>query len=138
MRDSNSPVGGIHVCGGSDRNALFLFLILQHLGPEVKWVDGGKPLFKVSTHLVSTVYTQVSFPPLFRLHPTSVLFLLCSRFVLFIATKVLFRFVFQDQHLHNFFHYCQTIASGAQASGGELVKYLKVNQSLQNLRVPSN
>uniref|UniRef100_A0A8C9SV68 Dedicator of cytokinesis 9 n=1 Tax=Scleropages formosus TaxID=113540 RepID=A0A8C9SV68_SCLFO len=24
----------------------------------VKWVDGGKPLFKVSTHLVSTVYTQ--------------------------------------------------------------------------------
>uniref|UniRef100_A0A8C7R5F6 Dedicator of cytokinesis protein 9 n=1 Tax=Oncorhynchus mykiss TaxID=8022 RepID=A0A8C7R5F6_ONCMY len=28
----------------------------QH--PEIKWVDGGKPLFKVSTHLVSTVYTQ--------------------------------------------------------------------------------
>uniref|UniRef100_A0A4W5P3E1 Dedicator of cytokinesis 9 n=1 Tax=Hucho hucho TaxID=62062 RepID=A0A4W5P3E1_9TELE len=26
--------------------------------PEIKWVDGGKPLFKVSTHLVSTVYTQ--------------------------------------------------------------------------------
>uniref|UniRef100_A0A665UX16 Dedicator of cytokinesis 9b n=1 Tax=Echeneis naucrates TaxID=173247 RepID=A0A665UX16_ECHNA len=25
---------------------------------EIKWVDGGKPLFKVSTHLVSTVYTQ--------------------------------------------------------------------------------
>lgn len=35
--------------------------ILQHSCPEVKWVDGGKPLFKVSTHLVSTVYTQVSF-----------------------------------------------------------------------------
>uniref|UniRef100_A0A8C3AD52 Dedicator of cytokinesis 9 n=1 Tax=Cyclopterus lumpus TaxID=8103 RepID=A0A8C3AD52_CYCLU len=30
----------------------------KHSGPEVKWVDGGKPLFKVSTHLVSTVYTQ--------------------------------------------------------------------------------
>ncbi|XP_076841659.1 dedicator of cytokinesis protein 9 [Brachyhypopomus gauderio] len=30
----------------------------QHAGPEVRWVDGGKPLFKVSTHLVSTVYTQ--------------------------------------------------------------------------------
>ncbi|XP_034142820.1 dedicator of cytokinesis protein 9 isoform X11 [Esox lucius] len=28
----------------------------QH--PEIKWVDGGKPLFKVSTHLVSTVYSQ--------------------------------------------------------------------------------
>ncbi|XP_030198490.1 dedicator of cytokinesis protein 9 isoform X4 [Gadus morhua] len=30
----------------------------KHSGPDVKWVDGGKPLFKVSTHLVSTVYTQ--------------------------------------------------------------------------------
>ncbi|XP_035376806.1 dedicator of cytokinesis protein 9 isoform X3 [Electrophorus electricus] len=30
----------------------------QHAGPELKWVDGGRPLFKVSTHLVSTVYTQ--------------------------------------------------------------------------------
>ncbi|XP_033966559.1 dedicator of cytokinesis protein 9 isoform X2 [Pseudochaenichthys georgianus] len=30
----------------------------KHSGPEVKWVDGGKPLFKVATHLVSTVYTQ--------------------------------------------------------------------------------
>uniref|UniRef100_A0A8B9KKM8 Dedicator of cytokinesis 9b n=1 Tax=Astyanax mexicanus TaxID=7994 RepID=A0A8B9KKM8_ASTMX len=51
----------------------------------VKWVDGGRPLFRVSTHLVSTVYTQ-------------------------------------DQHLHNFFHHCQK----AQATEGELVKYLKV------------
>lgn len=31
----------------------------QHYGPEIKWVEGGKPLLKVSTHLVSTVYTQV-------------------------------------------------------------------------------
>uniref|UniRef100_A0A3P8SNY8 Dedicator of cytokinesis 9b n=1 Tax=Amphiprion percula TaxID=161767 RepID=A0A3P8SNY8_AMPPE len=30
----------------------------KHSGLEIKWVDGGKPLFKVSTHLVSTVYTQ--------------------------------------------------------------------------------
>uniref|UniRef100_A0A669BT02 Dedicator of cytokinesis 9 n=1 Tax=Oreochromis niloticus TaxID=8128 RepID=A0A669BT02_ORENI len=67
----------------------------KHLGPEVKWVDGGKPLFKVSTHLVSTVYTQ-------------------------------------DQHLHNFFHYCQSIASGAQASGGELVKYLKSLHAMES------
>ncbi|XP_054915051.1 dedicator of cytokinesis protein 9-like isoform X2 [Poeciliopsis prolifica] len=27
-------------------------------GSEMKWVDGGKPLFTLSTHLVSTVYTQ--------------------------------------------------------------------------------
>lgn len=26
----------------------------------MKWVDGGKPLFKVSTFVVSTVNTQVS------------------------------------------------------------------------------
>ncbi|EPY73001.1 dedicator of cytokinesis protein 9, partial [Camelus ferus] len=61
---------------------------LKHYGPEIKWVDGSKPLLKVSTHLVSTVYTQ-------------------------------------DQHLHNFFQYCQKTESGAHALGNELVKYLK-------------
>ncbi|XP_048955399.1 dedicator of cytokinesis protein 9 isoform X9 [Vulpes vulpes] len=60
----------------------------RHYGPEIKWVEGSKPLLKVSTHLVSTVYTQ-------------------------------------DQHLHNFFQYCQKTESGAQALGSELVKYLK-------------
>ncbi|XP_070376171.1 dedicator of cytokinesis protein 9 isoform X14 [Equus asinus] len=60
----------------------------RHYGPEIKWVDGSKPLLKISTHLVSTVYTQ-------------------------------------DQHLHNFFQYCQKTESGAQALGNELVKYLK-------------
>ncbi|KAL1268290.1 hypothetical protein QQF64_033653, partial [Cirrhinus molitorella] len=30
----------------------------KHTGQEVKWVDGGRPLLKVSTQLVSTVYTQ--------------------------------------------------------------------------------
>ncbi|KAK7153614.1 hypothetical protein R3I94_007109 [Phoxinus phoxinus] len=59
----------------------------QHTGQEVKWVDGGRPLLKVSTQLVSTVYTQ-------------------------------------DQHLHNFFHHCQSIETTGQ-TGGELVKYLK-------------
>lgn len=28
-------------------------------GPDVKWVEGGRPLFRVRLHLVSTVYTQV-------------------------------------------------------------------------------
>uniref|UniRef100_A0A8C5HF45 Dedicator of cytokinesis protein 9-like n=1 Tax=Gouania willdenowi TaxID=441366 RepID=A0A8C5HF45_GOUWI len=60
----------------------------KHSGQEIKWVDGGKLLFKVSTHLVSTVYTQ-------------------------------------DQHLHNFFHHCQSTEMSEQASDGELVKYLK-------------
>ncbi|XP_032878969.1 dedicator of cytokinesis protein 9 isoform X12 [Amblyraja radiata] len=60
----------------------------KHTGPEIKWVDGAKHIFKVATHLVSTVYTQ-------------------------------------DQHLNNFFQYCQKCDSGAQASGSELVKFLK-------------
>uniref|UniRef100_A0A8B9JVS7 Dedicator of cytokinesis 9 n=1 Tax=Astyanax mexicanus TaxID=7994 RepID=A0A8B9JVS7_ASTMX len=60
----------------------------KHAGPEVKWVDGGKSLFKVSTHLVSTVYTQ-------------------------------------DQHLHNFFHHCESSVYPPQSTGGELIKYLK-------------
>uniref|UniRef100_A0A8D2NIM3 Dedicator of cytokinesis 9 n=1 Tax=Zonotrichia albicollis TaxID=44394 RepID=A0A8D2NIM3_ZONAL len=36
----------------------------KHSGPEIKWVDGGKQLLKISTHLVSTVYTQVSYKSL--------------------------------------------------------------------------
>uniref|UniRef100_A0A3P9II38 Dedicator of cytokinesis 9b n=1 Tax=Oryzias latipes TaxID=8090 RepID=A0A3P9II38_ORYLA len=32
---------------------------VKQSGSDIKWVDGGKPLFTVSTHLVSTVYTQV-------------------------------------------------------------------------------
>ncbi|XP_061833861.1 dedicator of cytokinesis protein 9-like [Nerophis lumbriciformis] len=32
--------------------------VTKHSGSEIKWVDGGKFLFKVTTHLVSTVYTQ--------------------------------------------------------------------------------
>lgn len=43
---------------------VFSFHIFQHCGPEIKWVDGSKPLLKVSTHLVSTVYTQVYAIPL--------------------------------------------------------------------------
>ncbi|XP_044146239.1 dedicator of cytokinesis protein 10 isoform X1 [Bufo gargarizans] len=30
----------------------------KYTGSDLKWVDGGKPLFKVSTVVVSTVYTQ--------------------------------------------------------------------------------
>uniref|UniRef100_A0A671WCI3 Dedicator of cytokinesis 9 n=1 Tax=Sparus aurata TaxID=8175 RepID=A0A671WCI3_SPAAU len=66
-----------------------------HSGPEVKWVDGGRPLFKVSSHLVSTVYTQ-------------------------------------DQHLHNFFHHCQSVAPAPQVTGGELVKYLKSLHAMES------
>uniref|UniRef100_A0A4W6G3G6 Dedicator of cytokinesis 9 n=1 Tax=Lates calcarifer TaxID=8187 RepID=A0A4W6G3G6_LATCA len=39
---------------------------------------------------------------------------------------------FQDQHLHNFFHHCQSIASAPQASGGELVKYLKSLHAMES------
>lgn len=42
----------------------FPSIYFQHYGPEIKWVDGSKPLLKVSTHLVSTVYTQVRTIPL--------------------------------------------------------------------------
>ncbi|XP_076026223.1 dedicator of cytokinesis protein 9-like isoform X2 [Genypterus blacodes] len=69
--------------------------ISKHSSPEIKWVDGGKSLFKVSTHLVSTVYTQ-------------------------------------DQHLHNFFHHCQSSASETQVSGGELVKFLKSLHAMES------
>nr|XP_061802809.1 dedicator of cytokinesis protein 9-like [Nerophis lumbriciformis] len=62
--------------------------VTKHSALGIKWVDGGKPLFKVSTHLVSTIYTQ-------------------------------------DQHLHNFFHHCESTELSEQGSEGELVKFLK-------------
>ncbi|XP_078067365.1 LOW QUALITY PROTEIN: dedicator of cytokinesis protein 11-like [Mustelus asterias] len=30
----------------------------KHTIPDIKWVDGGKPLLKVKNHLVSTIYTE--------------------------------------------------------------------------------
>uniref|UniRef100_A0A452VLW6 Dedicator of cytokinesis 9 n=1 Tax=Ursus maritimus TaxID=29073 RepID=A0A452VLW6_URSMA len=81
---ANLPSGYLGYQDNTKKYTIFLL----HYGPEIKWVDGSKPLLKVSTHLVSTVYTQ-------------------------------------DQHLHNFFQYCQKTESGAQALGSELVKYLK-------------
>ncbi|XP_039649287.1 dedicator of cytokinesis protein 9 isoform X11 [Perca fluviatilis] len=45
---ANLPAGYLGSQDGVNKNS----------GSEIKWVDGGKPLFKVSTHLVSTVYTQ--------------------------------------------------------------------------------
>uniref|UniRef100_UPI00398F1DC7 dedicator of cytokinesis protein 11-like isoform X1 n=2 Tax=Pristiophorus japonicus TaxID=55135 RepID=UPI00398F1DC7 len=30
----------------------------KHAIPDIKWVDGGKPLLKVKNHLVSTIYTE--------------------------------------------------------------------------------
>ncbi|KAJ3584590.1 hypothetical protein NHX12_015085, partial [Muraenolepis orangiensis] len=45
---ANLPPGYL---GGQDA-------VAKNSGPDIKWVDGGKALFKVSTHLVSTVYTQ--------------------------------------------------------------------------------
>ncbi|XP_067903129.1 dedicator of cytokinesis protein 11-like [Heterodontus francisci] len=46
---SNLPPGylGHH---GSDNK--------KHTIPDIKWVDGGKPLLKVKNHLVSTIYTE--------------------------------------------------------------------------------
>uniref|UniRef100_A0A665UXW2 Dedicator of cytokinesis 9b n=1 Tax=Echeneis naucrates TaxID=173247 RepID=A0A665UXW2_ECHNA len=45
---ANLPAGYLGTQDGVTKNST----------SEIKWVDGGKPLFKVSTHLVSTVYTQ--------------------------------------------------------------------------------
>lgn len=40
----------------------------------------------------------------------------------------LFPSVFQDLHVHKFFHHCQLIQSGSKEVPGELIKYLKVNE----------
>uniref|UniRef100_A0A668A277 Dedicator of cytokinesis 9 n=1 Tax=Myripristis murdjan TaxID=586833 RepID=A0A668A277_9TELE len=95
LKDGRVIMNESHIPVAANLPAGYLSCQEGHSGPEIKWVDGGKPLFKVSTHLVSTVYTQ-------------------------------------DQHLHNFFHHCQSTASAAQVSGGELVKYLKSLHAMES------
>lgn len=97
------------------------YLPLQQLGSEIKWVDGGKPLFRLSTHLVSTVYTQVCTPLVYYCPCPSTLNAPWQMKIKFEMTRLL-----QDQHLHNFFQHCQNMEMSEQASEGELVKYLKV------------
>ena len=38
---------------------LYLPPDVQPTGPDIKWVDGHKPLFRVTTKLDSTIYTEV-------------------------------------------------------------------------------
>ena len=97
----------------------------QNSGPDVKWVDGGKALFKVSTHLVSTIYTQVEHMHA-RKHKHTHSHTHTHTHTL---NTLIFPLPLQDQHLHNFFHHCQRMESSEQASEGELVKYLKVPRS---------
>uniref|UniRef100_A0A673BM31 Dedicator of cytokinesis 9 n=1 Tax=Sphaeramia orbicularis TaxID=375764 RepID=A0A673BM31_9TELE len=95
LKDGRVIMNESHIPVAANLPAGYLSCQEGHSSPEIKWVDGGKPLFKVSTHLVSTVYTQ-------------------------------------DQHLHNFFHHCQNLASASQVSGGELVKYLKSLHAMES------
>lgn len=110
-------------------------LSLQQSGSEIKWVDGGKPLFTVSTHLVSTVYTQVNTLSACKIYWLSSAvslqgFLDKERRFCVLKCKILVSFLLtdfhQDQHLHNFFQHCQSMDMSEQASEGELIKYLKV------------
>ena len=38
---------------------LYLFPDVQPTSPDIKWVAGHKPLFRVTTKLDSTIYTEV-------------------------------------------------------------------------------
>jgi len=40
---------------------LLLYCCMQSVSSDVKWVDGGRPLFKFGLSLLSTIYTKVFF-----------------------------------------------------------------------------
>uniref|UniRef100_A0A8C1NX34 Dedicator of cytokinesis 10 n=1 Tax=Cyprinus carpio TaxID=7962 RepID=A0A8C1NX34_CYPCA len=61
------PGGYLHIKESSSTKRHFL-----SNGSDVKWVDGGKPIFKVSTLVLSTVYTQVKKSHSLRLKCTSI------------------------------------------------------------------
>ncbi|XP_030639154.1 dedicator of cytokinesis protein 9 [Chanos chanos] len=61
LRDGRVITNEQHIAVATNLPAGYLSCVegvTKHGGPEVKWVDGGRPLFRVATHLVSTVYTQ--------------------------------------------------------------------------------
>ncbi len=55
-----------------------VFHVCVQNGSDVKWVDGGKPIFKVSTSVLSTVYTQVKKSHSLRLKVTVILLMFCD------------------------------------------------------------
>uniref|UniRef100_A0A8C7NFH8 Dedicator of cytokinesis 11 n=1 Tax=Oncorhynchus mykiss TaxID=8022 RepID=A0A8C7NFH8_ONCMY len=66
---------------------------LPPTSPDIKWVENSKPLFKVKTHVASTIYPE-------------------------------------DLHLHKFFQHCQLMRSSSEGNPAELIKYLKVRETL--------
>lgn len=45
-----------------------LSIVSQQSQPDVKWVENAKTLFKVRTHVASTIYAQVQLLPRFFAH----------------------------------------------------------------------
>lgn len=35
-------------------------MLLQHVGPDIRWIDNGKPLFRVRVRLISSIFTTES------------------------------------------------------------------------------
>uniref|UniRef100_A0A8C1RTT8 Dedicator of cytokinesis 9b n=1 Tax=Cyprinus carpio TaxID=7962 RepID=A0A8C1RTT8_CYPCA len=58
LKDGRVVMSEQHISVASNLPNGYLSCQEGHSSPEIKWVDGGRPLFKVSTHLVSTIYTQ--------------------------------------------------------------------------------
>lgn len=88
--------------------------------PDIKWVENAKTLFKVRTHVASTIYAQVQVYYLSWNTDVDLQPGLITQSVSFYDVMCLL----QDLYLHKFFQHCQLMTSEGNSS--ELIRYLKV------------
>lgn len=104
--------------------------VLQQSQPDIKWVENAKSLFKVKTHVASTIYAQVQHFILHSFLKYPQTYTVCinvasiKRVCADDSNVVLFPP--QDLHLHKFFQHCQLMRTTPEGNKAELIKYLKV------------
>ena len=61
LNDGSIPLGELNLCVMADHPpAAYSHLTSDVALPNLKWIDGHKPVFKVTLTMISSVYPQVT------------------------------------------------------------------------------
>lgn len=102
---------------------LVYYVSFEQSQADIKWVENAKTLFKVRTHVASTIYAQVQLY-LLQFFAYRYAFKVCKKKLQRDTDIVLLPS--QDLHLHKFFQHCQLMRTTSEGNQAELIKYLKV------------
>ena len=101
------------------------YVSFEQSQPDIKWVENAKTLFKIRTHVASTIYAQVQLDSSFVLYILRHLKYALRHLVNIDCTDIVLYHP-QDLHLHKFFQHCQLMRETSEGNPAELIKYLKV------------